>query len=106
MIEVAHRRELVHTARADYLHPALGPGPTTTVGLRSVSRGRRRAVGASRRDSDGWDQVGRRLQSTPTIPVTWQSPYRGAFLALTVTAARLEDREADPENVPSGHNRD
>jgi hypothetical protein len=51
------------------------------------------------------------FKSTPTTPVTWPPPYRGALTGSDASghgAARVKDEEADWDlgNVPSGHNRD
>ncbi len=98
-------------ARTNCLHPVLEPLPTTTVGLRSVSRGRRRTGdacgscghGAVRGDGTGW-AADFSLRPRPlsrgrrrTVVPYWLDGHG---------AARLEDMEADPGNVSSGHNRD
>jgi hypothetical protein len=42
------------------------------------------------------------LKSTPTTPVTWPPPYRGALTgSYGHGAARVEDKEAVPGNVPT-----
>ncbi len=77
-----------------------------------MSRGRRRIGDAfapydhDATRTDG-DEDAHDFKSTPTTPVTWPPPYRAALTGPDGHgAARVKDEEADPGNVPSGHNRD
>jgi hypothetical protein len=79
------------------------------VGLQPVSRGRRSS-------GDAFGSSARFRRMGPGGPSTSVYDYGPCHVAAAVPwcligshghgAARLEDEEAYPENVPSGHNRD
>ncbi len=82
-----------------------GPDNSGRVMSPALIRTHSHCVGQSRHQwtGDAYD-----FKSTHTFPVTWP-PYRSALTGSDghcPAQPEVKDEEADPGNVPSGHNRD